>query len=87
MLGRLRTGGSFRSYCRHANNLVENSHIPLRRRERAMLRFRGMKSLQKFAAVQANVHNQLNLERHLVDRQTFKQRRSAELAQWRQLAS
>ncbi len=46
-----------------------------------------MKSLQKFAAVQANVHNQLNLERHLVDRQTFKQRRSAELAQWRQLAS
>lgn len=42
-----------------------------------MLRFRRMKTLQKFAAVHANVHNQLNLERHLVDRQTFKERRWA----------
>ena len=36
---------------RWANNRVENSHLPLRRRERAMLRFRQMKSLQKFASV------------------------------------
>ena len=33
------------------NNRVENSHLPLRRREWAMLRFRRMRSLQKFAAV------------------------------------
>ncbi|MES2290329.1 MAG: IS6 family transposase [Pseudomonadota bacterium] len=72
---------------RHANNVVENSHLPLRRRERAMLRFRRMKSLQKFASVHANVHNQFNHERHLVDRKTFKERRSAALAEWRQLAS
>ncbi len=38
---------------RHANNRVENSHLPFRRRERAMLRFRGMKTLQKFALVHA----------------------------------
>ena len=31
---------------RWANNLVENSHLPFRRRERAMLRFSQMKSLQ-----------------------------------------
>jgi putative transposase len=43
--------------------------------ERAMLRFRRMMTLQKFASVHANVHNHFNLERHLVDRQTYKQRR------------
>jgi putative transposase len=51
---------------RWANNRVENSHLPFRRRERAMLRFRQMKSLQKFASVHANVHNHFNLERHPV---------------------
>jgi putative transposase len=72
---------------RHANNRVENSHLPFRRRERAMLRFRQMKSLQKFASVHANVHNLFNLERHLVDRKTYKTRRSAALAEWQNLVS
>lgn len=36
---------------RWANNRVENSHLSFRRRERAMLRFRQMKTLQKFASV------------------------------------
>ncbi len=67
---------------RWANNRVENSHLPFRRRERAMLRFRQMKSLQKFASVHANIHNHFNQERHLVDRQTYKDRRSAALAEW-----
>jgi len=66
---------------RWANNRVENSHLPLRRRERAMLRFRKMKSLQKFASVQANLSNHFDLERHLVDRQTYKERRSAAFAE------
>ena len=72
---------------RWANNRVENSHQPFRRRERAMLRFRQMKSLQKFASVHANVHNHFNLERHLVDRKAFKERRAAALANWRQIAA
>ena len=70
---------------RWANNRVENSHLPFRRRERAMLRFRQMKSLQKFASVHANVHNHFNLERHLVDRETYKTRRLAALAEWQSL--
>ena len=41
-----------------------------------------MKTLQKFASVHANPHNHFNLERHLVDRQTRKERRSAALAEW-----
>jgi hypothetical protein len=68
---------------RWANNRVENSHLSLRRRERSMLRFRRWRSLQKFASVQANVHNHFNLENHLVDRQSFKERRSAAMAEWR----
>jgi putative transposase len=70
---------------RWANNRVENSHLSFRRRERAMLRFRRMKSLQKFASVHANVHNHFSQERHLVDRQTYKDRRSAALAEWQLL--
>ena len=65
-----------------ANNRAENSHLPFRRRERAMLRFRQMKSLQKFASVHANLHNHFNQERHLVSRDIYKQRRSAALAEW-----
>jgi putative transposase len=42
---------------RHLNNRAENSHLRLRRRERAMLRFRRMRSLQTFAAVHSSVHN------------------------------
>ena len=70
---------------RWANNRAENSHLPFRRRERAMLRFRQMKTLQKFASVHANVQNHFNTERHLVDRPTYKMLRSAALAEWRGL--
>lgn len=72
---------------RWANNRIEGSHTPLRRRERAMLRFRRMKSLQKFAAVHASLHNHFASERHLVDRQTYKDRRSAAWAEWQNLAA
>ena len=70
---------------RWLNNRAENSHLPFRRRERAMLRFRQMKSLQKFASVHANVHNHFNQDRHLIDRQTYKANRSAALAEWQSL--
>jgi len=52
-----------------------------------MLRFRQMKSLQKFASVHASFHNHFSQERYLVDRQTFTLRRSAALAQWQSLAA
>jgi putative transposase len=70
----------------HLNNRVENSHQPFRRRERAMLRFRRMKTLQTFASVHGTVHNHFNQERDLVSRETYKERRSAALAEWRTVA-
>ena len=66
---------------RWLNNRAENSHLPFRRRERAMQRFRRMKSLQKFASVHASLHNHFSQGRHLIDRQTYKTRRSAALAE------
>jgi len=71
-----------RSMGRWKNNRAENSHLPLRRRERVMQRFRRMKSLQKFASVHANVHNHFNQDRYLTDRRTYKTNRSAALAEW-----
>ncbi|MBI1236222.1 MAG: IS6 family transposase [Alphaproteobacteria bacterium] len=72
---------------RWLNNRAENSHLPFRRRERAMLRFRRMRSLQKFVAVHSSVHNHFNLERHINDRNSFKENRQNALAEWRQLAA
>ena len=70
-----------------ANNRAENSHLPFRRRERAMQRFRRMRTLQKFASVHASVFNHFNQERHLVDCQTHRTRRTAAMAEWQLLAS
>ena len=70
---------------RWANNRAENSHLPFRRRERAMLRFRRMRSLQKFASVHASVSNHFNQERCLSSRKIFKTNRTAALAEWRGL--
>ena len=41
---------------RHKNNRAENSHLPFRRRERVMLRFWRMRSLQKFVAIRSSVY-------------------------------
>jgi len=70
---------------RWQNNRAENSHLPFRRRERAMLRFQQMRSLQKFVAVHSSIHNHFNQERHLYSRTNFKLNRAAALAEWRQL--
>ena len=72
---------------RRLNNRAENSHLPFRRRERAMLRFRQMKTLQKFSAVHAAFHNHFNQDRHLISRDDYKDRRSAALAEWKTLAA
>ena len=72
---------------RWLNNRAENSHLPLRRREHAMLGFRRMRSLQKFATVHSSVYNHFNLRRHLCSRDHFKIKRADAIAQWRQIAA
>ena len=70
---------------RHLNNRAENSHLPFRRRERAMSRFRRMSNLQKFASTHASFHNHFNLDRYINRRARFKFMRNAALSEWRQL--
>ncbi|MEH6836673.1 MULTISPECIES: IS6 family transposase [Falsihalocynthiibacter] len=72
---------------RWKNNRAENSHLPFRRRERAMHRFRRMGSLQKFVSVHASVFNHLNQDRSLSQRVHFKRSRTAALAEWRGLCA
>jgi putative transposase len=70
---------------RWLNNRAENSHLPFRRRERAMQRFRRIRSLQMFASIHASVTNHFNHERSLSSRNLFKKNRAAALTEWREL--
>lgn len=72
---------------RWENNRCENSHLPFRRREHAMLHFRQMRSLQKFVSIHSSVYNHFYHQRHLINRQKFKADRSAALAEWRLLTA
>jgi len=72
---------------RWLNNRAENSHLPFRRRERAMQRFRLTGCLQNFASVQATFHNHFNHERHLTSRGHFKLNRTAAMNEWRKICA
>ncbi len=52
-----------------------------------MVKFREIKTLQKFAAAHASIHNHFNQDRRLNRRDIFKQNRAAALAEWGQLAA
>ena len=65
---------------RRLNNRAENLHLPFRRRERAMLRFRRMQSLQKFASEHASVTDHFNRECSLSSRPVFKANSASALA-------
>jgi putative transposase len=77
--------GDDREMGRFLNNRAENSHLPFRRRERAMLPFRRERTLRNFASVHASVHNHFPTERHLQNRVHCKKSRAAALAEWRGL--
>ena len=72
---------------RWKNNRCENSHLPFRRREYAMLKFRRMPSLQKFVSIHSSVFNHFNKERHINSRKIFRLQRNAALAEWQQLSA
>ena len=65
-----------------SNNRCENSHLPFRRRERAMQRFKTVAALQKFGSYHSQIYNHFNHQRHLESRQSFKQKRTTALTEW-----
>jgi putative transposase len=66
-----------------SNNRAENSHQPVRRRERKMQRFKSARSAQRFLSMHAAVHNTFNLQRHLVSRSTLRIFRAEAASEWR----
>ncbi len=67
-----------------ANNRAENSHQPVRQRERKQQRFKSAGSAQRFLSIHAAVYNTFYVQRHLLSRRTFKQLRADAFAVWRQ---
>jgi DDE domain len=54
------------------NNRAENSHQPIRRRERKLQRFKSPGSAQRFLSIRAAVHSTFNVQRHLTFRRTLR---------------
>jgi len=75
MKGRHVTGG-------RSNNRAENSHLPVRQRERRMKRFKSAQSAQRFLFTHSVVYNIFYVERHLISRHTLRQFRSQAMSMW-----
>ena len=72
---------------RWINNRTENFHLPFRRRERVVLKFRRGPTLQKFAVAHASTHKHINQERRLHSCLGFKISGTAAFVECRQLLS
>jgi len=65
-----------------ANNRAENSHQPIRRRERKLQRFKSPGSAQQFLAIHAATFNAFTHQRHLLRRPHFKELRAGSFRTW-----
>ena len=86
--------GSYRAALRHLNlrhvhdvggrknNRAENSHLPIRRRERKAQKFRSIGSAQKQLSSYGQIYNLFNYQRHLISRKTLKQFRNEAQSEW-----
>ena len=66
------------------NNRVENSHLPIRKRERHMQQFKSQASAQRFLTVHGAVYNTFYTQRHLASRKSMKVLRGAAHQAWRE---
>ena len=64
------------------NNRAENSHLPVRRRERKMQRFKSQGQAQRFVSTHSAIYNTFAIQRHLTSRNTMRKFRSAAMAEW-----
>jgi len=65
------------------NNRAENSHLPVRQRERRMQRFKSPKSAQRFLSTHAAIYNSFYTQRHLISRKTLRQFRNEAMGVWK----
>jgi putative transposase len=69
------------------NNHAENSHLPVRQRERRMQRFKSAGSAQRFLSIHAAIYNTFYTQRHLISRSSLRQFRAEAMEQWRDLTA
>ena len=64
------------------NNRAENSHLPVRRRERKMQLFKSQGQAQRFTSTLSAIYNTFNIQRHLISRKTMRTFRNQAMAEW-----
>jgi putative transposase len=76
ILDRHRSGGM------RQNNRAENSHLPIRRRERKQQKFKSQGSAQRFLSIHGPIYNLFNTQPHLISRPGLRTLRAAAHAEW-----
>ena len=69
----------------YLNNICESSHLPFRRKERSMQKFKNRVALQFFSSIHSQVYNHFNHQRDLQNRGIYKKLRNESLTEWRGL--
>lgn len=67
------------------NNRAENSHLPVRRRERRMMRFKSARQCQRFISTHSQIANLFLLHRKHLSAAVHQEIRSHAIATWRQI--
>lgn len=69
------------------NNRAENSHLPVRRRERKMQRFKSQGQAQRFTSTHSAIYNTFAIHRHLISRNTMRRFRESAMTEWNAAAA
>ena len=64
------------------NNRAENSHLPIRRRERKQQKFKSQGSAQRFLSSHAAIYNAFNVQPHLISRTGLRTLRTQAHREW-----
>jgi putative transposase len=68
------------------NNRAENSHLPMRRREKIMKRFKSAGHFQRFVSIHDPIANLHNFPRHAISSSDYRALRSEAMIAWREIA-
>jgi putative transposase len=69
------------------NNRAENSHLPIRRRERKMQGFKFKASAQRFLTSHAAIYNTFYTQPHLISRPTLRRFRGEAMRIWNEASA
>jgi putative transposase len=69
------------------NNRAENSHLPVRKRERVLQRFKSAEHAQAFLSVFGSIGNHFRPRRHRLSASCYRDTRTERFATWQQVAA